>query len=119
VDHHSAELDRQDASRNIALAGHFLDDLIDRNCFPLPHIDRMTYQARKIDLGIMGAADLLIALTIPYNSETTVHRATTLVDFFDPVPLSHRQSRLQNVASFRPIQATGSQHVSVGIDRYL
>ena len=77
-------------AETISIAVRFLDNVIDRNRFPLPHIDRMTKQTRKIGLGIMGFADLLIALNIPYNSKAAIQTATTLMEFFQSQ--AHRAS---------------------------
>ncbi|MCX5721125.1 MAG: adenosylcobalamin-dependent ribonucleoside-diphosphate reductase [Nitrospirae bacterium] len=77
-------------AETIPLAVRFLDSAIDRNRFPLPDIDRMTKRTRKIGLGIMGFADLLIALNIPYNSDAAIQTATALMKFFQEQ--AHRAS---------------------------
>ncbi|ALA57982.1 adenosylcobalamin-dependent ribonucleoside-diphosphate reductase [Nitrospira moscoviensis] len=70
--HGQYEIDWESLDQTIRLAVRFLDNVIDANDHPLPQINAMTRQTRRIGLGIMGYARLLMALGLPYGSEEAI-----------------------------------------------
>ena len=74
-------IDYDKLSQTVKLAVRFLDDVIEVNQFPLPEITGMTKNTRKIGLGVMGFADMLIQLGIAYDTEQGLVMAEEIAHF--------------------------------------
>jgi ribonucleoside-diphosphate reductase alpha chain len=86
--HREGSVDYERLKQVIAIGVHFLDNIIDKSEFPIPQIKLKTTGNRKIGLGVMGWADLLLELGIPYDSEEAVGLADEVMSF-----ISHEASR--------------------------
>jgi len=97
-----AEVDWDLLAKTTRLAIRFLDNVIEVNNYPLPEIAQMVQNNRKIGLGVMGWADMLMTLGFSYNSEEGTKLAGQIMEFIDyeskceSIELSKERGRFKN-----------------------
>jgi ribonucleoside-diphosphate reductase alpha chain len=110
-----ANIDWDELAAVIPVAVRFLDDVIDMNAYPVREIDEQTKLTRKIGLGIMGFADLLYELGIPYDSEEALALADRLMAFIR----EHADAASEALAAERGVFPSWQESIygPAGLDR--
>ena len=78
-----SHFDWQKLERDVQIATRFLDNVVDVNKYPLPEIEGMSLNTRKLGLGIMGLGDLFYELEIPYDSREGLEFMEKLMEFIN------------------------------------
>src|SRR4030042_166749 len=84
------KMDWNSLRETVRLAVRFLDNVVDANVYELPEIEKITKGNRKIGLGVMGFADMLIKRGIRYDTEEGLKAGEELMKFMDEE--AHRTS---------------------------
>ncbi len=93
-------IDWQKLKRLVKLGITFLDNVIDRNKYPLEEIRKMTLANRRIGMGVMGFADMLIMLRIPYDSDEAVSTGENIMKFIKEESKSQSERIAEKKGSF-------------------
>ena len=78
-----SDFDYENLKKCVYTCTHFLDNVIDINNYPIPEIEEMAKNSRRIGLGIMGWAEALVMLKIPYNSPEALNKAEEVMKFIN------------------------------------
>ncbi len=89
-------------SETVQVAVHLLDNVIDMNEYPIPEIAEMSRKTRRIGLGVMGFADLLVQLAIPYDSLEALDTAERVMGF---IQVETHQASMHLAMERGPFQA--------------
>jgi len=82
------------------LSIRFLDDVIDVNNYPLPEIEEMAKNLRRIGLGVMGWAEMLVKLGIPFDSDHAIEQAKEVMSFINQKSLEESEDLAKERGAF-------------------
>jgi ribonucleoside-diphosphate reductase alpha chain len=88
---HRAQIDYSQLQKTINICVRFLDNIIEVNNYPLPEIEIMAKGNRRIGMGVMGWAETLVKLGLPYDSEDALRQAQELMAFINEKALASSQ----------------------------
>jgi len=94
------EVDYEKLGSTVRIATRFLDNIIDVQHYPLPEIENLHKANRKIGLGIMGWADMLILLGIKYDSPEAVYLAREIMEFITEKSISESKNLAEEKGVF-------------------
>ncbi len=95
-----SNFDYESLKKCVFVCTHFLDNVIDINNYPIPEIEEMAKKTRRIGLGVMGWAESLVMLGIPYNSQKALSKAEELMEFINVSCLNASEELAENKGVF-------------------
>lgn len=108
----SSDIDWTKLEETVHKAVHFLDNVIDQNHYPIKEIAEQTRKTRKIGLGIMGFADALYRMMIPYNSEEGLKKGEKIMKFIKEKAMEKSEDLAKTRGTFPAFE--GSSHEKTG-----
>jgi len=85
IDEENLDFDWDKLKKYVALATRFLDNMIDMTNYPIPEIEKMSKMTRRIGLGVMGWAESLVKLGLPYNDKRAISKAKEVMKFINVI----------------------------------
>ena len=107
------DIDYKQLRHTINVAVRFLDDVVDINIFPIEELKDINLRTRRIGLGVMGWADVLMLLGIPYDSIQSIALATRLGTFIKDTALAYSQHLAKEKGTFPEYENSALKKIGI------